>query len=66
MQFSSLSTGLLLGRVTLAVRTEMEFEVLFRDKYIVWKRWDQDLAETVQFEEYCRENPELHLLLFPV
>ena len=31
------------------------------------ERWDQDLAETVQFEEYCRENPELHLLLlFPV
>jgi len=44
----------------------MEFEVLFSDKDIVWKRWDQDLAETVQFEEYCRENPELHLLLFPV
>ena len=49
-----------------AVRTEMEFEVLFSDNDIVWKRWDQDLAETVQFEEYCRENPELHLLLFPV
>jgi len=49
-----------------AVRTEMEFEVLFSDNDIVWKRWDQDLAETVQFEEYCRENLELHLLLFPV
>ena len=35
----------------------MEFEVLFSDNDIVWKRWDQDLAETVQFEEYCRENP---------
>ena len=39
---------------------------MFSDNDIVWKRWDQDLAETVQFEHYCRKNPELHLLLFPV
>ena len=49
-----------------AKRTEMEFEVLFSDNDVVWKRWDQDLITTVQFEDYCRENPELHLLLFPV
>ena len=47
---------LLVNRITAwkgnpAVRTEMEFEVLFSDNDIVWKRWDQDLAETVQFEE---------------
>ena len=44
----------------------MEFEVVFSDDDVIWKHWDQDLATTVQFEDYCRENPELHLLLFTV
>ena len=49
-----------------ALRTEMEFEVVFSDGDVVWKRWDQDLATTVQFEDYCRQHPELQLLLYPV
>jgi hypothetical protein len=49
-----------------AKRTEMEFEVLFSDNDVVWKRWDQYLITTVQFKDYCRKNLELHLLLFPV
>jgi hypothetical protein len=44
----------------------MELEVLFSDNDIVWKRWDQDLAQTVQFEEYSYMNLELYLLLFPI
>ena len=30
-----------------AVRTEMEFEVVFSDDDVIWKHWDQDLATTV-------------------
>ena len=30
-----------------AVRTEMEFEVVFSNDDVIWKHWDQDLATTV-------------------
>jgi hypothetical protein len=49
-----------------AMGSEMEFEVFFSDGDVVWKHWDQDLATTVQFEDYCRQHPELQLLLYPV
>jgi len=47
-----------------SLRTTMEFEVKFKDGDIVWKPWDLDLASCQPFEEYCRQNKELYLLLF--
>jgi hypothetical protein len=46
------------------VRTTMEFEVKFKDGDIVWKPWDRDLALCQPFEDYCRRNRELYLLLY--
>ena len=45
-------------------RTTMEFEVQFADGEVVWKVWDQDLFQTIQYEEFCRNNKELYPLLF--
>ena len=46
------------------LRTTMEFEVKFRDGDVVWKPWDLDLASCQPFEDFCRRNKELYLLLF--
>ena len=47
-------------------RTTMEFEVLFADGDIVWKVWDVDLSNTIHFEDFCRANRQLYLLLITV
>jgi hypothetical protein len=47
-----------------SLRTTMEFEVKFKDGDIVWKPWDLDLASCQVFEDFCRRNKELYLLLF--
>jgi len=41
----------------------MGFEVKFKDGDIVWKPWGRDLALCQPFEDYCRHNRELYLLL---
>ncbi len=46
------------------IRTTMEFEVEFADGEIVWKVWDQDLAQTAPFEDYCRSRSELYPLIY--
>jgi hypothetical protein len=46
------------------LRTTMEFEVKFKDGDVVWKPWDLDLASSQQFEDFCRRNKQLYLLLF--
>ena len=48
------------------IRTTMEFEVEFEDGDIIWKVWDQDLTNTLQFETFCNEHRELSLLLLTV
>ena len=47
-----------------ALRTTMEFEVRFKDGDVVWKPWDLDLSACQLFEDYCRCNKELYLLLY--
>jgi len=47
-----------------SLRTTMEFEVKFKDGDIMWKPWDLDLSSCQPFEEYCRRNKELYLLLY--
>ena len=46
------------------LRTTMEFEVRFKDGDVVWKPWDLDLASCQPFEDFCRRNKELYLLLY--
>ena len=45
-------------------RTTMEFEIKFQDGSIVWQVYSKDISETLQFEDYCRSLPQLHLLLY--
>jgi hypothetical protein len=45
-------------------RTTMEFEVRFADGEDVWKVWDKDLYNTVQYADFCRSHKELALLVF--
>jgi len=47
-----------------SLRTTMEFEVKFKDGETVWKPWDLDLASCQPFEDFCRRNRELYLLLY--
>ena len=47
-------------------RTTLGFEIKFADGEIVWKPWDIDLFNTVQYEEFINLHRELHLLLFTV
>ena len=44
-------------------RTTMSFEVRFNDGSVVWKPWDRDLSDTIQFEDFCRSRIELYPLL---
>jgi RNase H-like domain found in reverse transcriptase/Reverse transcriptase (RNA-dependent DNA polymerase)/Integrase zinc binding domain len=44
-------------------RSTMEFLVKFEDNTEVWKPYDKDLSDTIQFEDYCRSNSELLPLL---
>ena len=37
----------------------MQFQVQFADGAIVWKYYDKDLADSQQFEEFCRRNRQL-------
>jgi len=45
------------------VRQTVEFYVEFSDGTSLWKPYDADLAQTVQFEDFCRAHPELDTLL---
>ena len=45
-------------------RTTCEFEVEFIDGSILWLPWSTDLFDTLQYEQFCRENMELYPLLF--
>lgn len=45
-------------------RTSLEFLVKFADGTIVWKTFNKDLTDTIQFEDFCRENTELIPLLY--
>ena len=47
-------------------RSTMQFEVAFDDDTISWLPYSQDLASTVQFEQFCTADPYLFPLLFPV
>jgi hypothetical protein len=45
-------------------RETMEFLVQFTDEETpIWKRYDQDLADTMAFENYCTSLPQLEPLL---
>jgi hypothetical protein len=46
------------------IRTTMEFFVRFADGDERWRTYDQDLADTVQFEDFCRARPALFPLLY--
>ena len=46
------------------IRTTMEFFVRFADGDERWRTCDQDLADTVQFEEFCRARAPLFPLLY--
>jgi len=46
-------------------RETMEFYVEFTDGDALWKRFDQDLASTAQFESFCESLPQLRPLRFP-
>jgi hypothetical protein len=45
-------------------RSTMQFEVLFMDGTITWREYCPDIANTVQFENYCRAKSELTPLLY--
>ena len=46
-------------------RSSMTFQVEYEDGTIVDNRgWDKDLFDAVQYETYCRANPELIPLLY--
>ena len=45
------------------VRQTVEFLVEFTDGTLVWKPYDADIAQTVQFENFCKAHPELETLL---
>ena len=44
-------------------RTTMQFLVQFADGTKVWKYYDKDLADSQQFEDFCRRNRQLLPLL---
>ena len=43
-------------------RTTTSFQVEFADGDIIWKQYDKDLADTIQFEDFCRS----HRFLWPL
>jgi len=43
-------------------RTTTSFQVEFADGDILWKQYDKDLADTIQFEDFCRS----HRFLWPL
>jgi len=45
------------------LRTTMKFLVRFIDGDEIWKDFDTDLSETIQFEQFCNARPELSILL---
>ena len=42
----------------------MEFEVQFETGSIIWLPWTEELFDTVPYETFCRNRPELYLLIF--
>ena len=47
-----------------AKRTTFEFEIEYSDGTTSWEVWSFDLFNTVQYETFCRSNPELYPLCF--
>jgi len=43
-------------------RSTTSFQVEFADGDIIWKQYDKDLADTIQFEDFCRS----HRFLWPL
>ena len=46
------------------LRTSMSFRVRFEDGEVIWLPYSKELAETVQFEQFVRENRPLLPLLY--
>eukprot|EP01033_Poteriospumella_lacustris_P017893 gene17893-biopygen8036 len=46
-------------------RRDMRFLVHFADDSKHWLQWSKDISDTVQFEDFCRQRPELAILLLP-
>jgi uncharacterized ubiquitin-like protein YukD len=46
-------------------RKRMDFLIRFCDGAELWLPWSLDLFQTVQYETFCRANPELRPLLYP-
>jgi len=44
-------------------RTTTSFQVEFADGDVIWKNYDKDLADTIQFEDFCRSHKFLWPLL---
>lgn len=49
-----------------ANRTTMDFKVAFEDGDILWLAWSKDLFDSLPYESYCRNHPELTPLLHTV
>ena len=47
-------------------RTTMDFQVEFEDGDILWLAWSKDLFDSLPYETYCRNHPELTPLLYTV
>jgi hypothetical protein len=45
-------------------RTTMEFEIEFIDGSISWELFSDDLFQTIQYEEFCRNHPPLFPLIY--
>jgi hypothetical protein len=47
------------------IRTSMTFSVTFEDSETVMLPWTQDLAQSMQLDQYISANKELYILRFP-
>jgi hypothetical protein len=47
-------------------RMQCVFLVHFMDGDELWLPWSFDLASTSKFEDFCKQRPELYILLYTV